>query len=115
MGDPVQIFNAGNSSLGNDLNRGIDKVNVAGLDYDRHGNLWMSNAWAPAPISVRTKSGSWYSYTPGSILNGNLLISDILAASNGYKWIMRPRGNGLLVFDDNGTRWTIRATTGTSC
>ncbi len=102
-GRPVQIFNAGNSSLGNDLNQGIEKVNVAGLDYDLDGNLWISNAWAPSPISVRTKSGSWYSYTPGSILNGNLLIADILAASNGYKWIVRPRGNALLVFDDNGT------------
>lgn len=102
-GRPVQIFNAGNSSLGNDLNLGIDKVNVAGLDYDLDGNLWISNAWAPSPISVRTKSGSWFSYSPGSILNGNLLIADILAASNGYKWIVRPRGNALLVFDDNGT------------
>ncbi|MBL0129324.1 MAG: hypothetical protein IPP83_18170 [Flavobacteriales bacterium] len=100
---PVANYTVGNSSLGVVTNDGSGKVNVGGLSYDQGGNLWMTNAWAAAPISVRTRNGTWYSFTPGSVLNGNLLLAEILAASNGYKWIIRPRGNALLVFNDNGT------------
>lgn len=76
---------------------------VGGLAYDKSGNLWMTNSNCTSPISVRTKSGGWRSFSPGSILNNNTLLSDIVAAENGYKWIIRPRSNGLLVFSDNGT------------
>jgi hypothetical protein len=102
-GRAVTIYNASNSSLQNHTFNSSAQVNVAGLDYDEDGNLWITNAWAPAPISVRTKSGEWKSFSPGTLLNGVNLMSDIVAASNGYKWIVRPRGNALLVFDDNGT------------
>jgi sugar lactone lactonase YvrE len=70
------------------------------LDYDKDGTLWISNAWSDEkPIVARSKDGSWYAFSPGAVLNNNLLIGDILAARNGYKWIIRPRGNGLLVYD----------------
>lgn len=100
---PVSFFTPDNSALRSELNGTPNKVNVAGLSFDEQGNLWMTNPLTPNPIVVYTRSGSWYSYSPGGLLNGNFLVSDILAASNGYKWIIRPRGNALLVFDDNGT------------
>ncbi|MBK9418283.1 MAG: hypothetical protein IPN62_13650 [Flavobacteriales bacterium] len=102
-GIAVEIYNADNSSLGLDVLGFEGRLNVGGMDHDQDGNLWMTNAWSAAPLSVRTKSGSWYSYSPGSLLSNNQLIASILAASNGFKWIVRPRGNALLVFDDNGT------------
>jgi hypothetical protein len=37
------------------------------------------------------------------VLGGNTLVSDILAATNGIKWVIRPRSNGMLVFYDGGT------------
>ncbi len=98
-----QIYYANNSTLGYETSTGTTKVNVAGLDLDKDGNLWISNGNAASPISVRTKSGSWRAYSPGSILANNTLLSDILAAKNGLKWVIRPRSNGLLVFNDNGT------------
>jgi hypothetical protein len=100
---PTTIYNHTNSILQQELNGPAGKVNVAGLSFDRNGNLWVTNALTPAPIAVLKKNGEWRSYSPGTILNGNFLVSDILAANNGYKWIIRPRGNALLVFDDNGT------------
>ncbi len=100
---PVTIYNETNSSLGVVTNDGSGKVNVAGMCFDANGNLWMTNAWAAQPISVLTRSGQWQSFSPGSVLNGNLLLAEIIAASNGYKWIVRPRGNALLVMNDNGT------------
>ena len=55
------------------------------------------------PIVARGKNGAWYTFQPGSILGGNALLSDVLAARNGYKWIIRPRGNGLLVYDSGNS------------
>ncbi len=99
------VLNAGNSSLQRNATSdpAVGMVQVGGLVYDGDGNLWISNALAPSPISVRTKSGSWRAFNPGSVLGGNSLMADITVGDNGYKWIVRPRGNGLLVFDDNGT------------
>jgi hypothetical protein len=101
--EPGMIHNQTNSSLGLATNDGGGKVNVAGIDFDAQGVLWASNAYAAAPISARTRNGQWYSYSPGSILGGNGLLGEIIAASNGYKWLIRPRATGLLVFNDNGT------------
>lgn len=100
---PVGIFSDVNSSLGPVTNDGSNKVNVGGLCYDAGGNLWITNAWSARPVSVLTRSGQWQSFTPGALLNGNLLLADIVAASNGLKWIVRPRGNAILLFNDNGT------------
>lgn len=100
---PIAIHNETNSSLGIVTNDGSGKVNVGGLTYDANGNLWITNAWAAKPLSVLTRSGQWQSFTPGSLLNGNLLLADIIAARNGLKWIVRPRGNSLIVFNDKGT------------
>ena len=38
-----------------------------------------------------------------TILNNNRLLGDILPTEGGFKWIIRPRGQGLLVFNDGGT------------
>jgi len=98
-----QIYYADNSTLGYETSSGTTKVNVGGLAFDQDGNLWISNGNADAPISVRTKSGSWRAYDAGAALGSNTLVSDILAAGNNLKWVVRPRSNGLLVFNDNGT------------
>ncbi len=105
--DLVQIYNHTNSALEfdaalnqNDMN---NLVRVAGIEYDEEGNLWMTNSASPTPIVVRTPDNVWHAYDPGSILNNNRLMGDILCGQNGYKWIIRPRTNGLLVFNDNGT------------
>lgn len=97
------IYYENNSTLGYEAATGTTKVNVGGLDFDKDGNLWISNASAEAPISVRTASGSWRAYDPGAVIGSNTLVSDIMAAQNNLKWLLRPRSNGLLVFDDGGT------------
>lgn len=102
-GVPVQIYNADNSALGLDINSVEGRLFVSGLDYDRDGNLWMSNAWSENPVVVRSKEGDWHAFTPGNVLNGNLLLGDVVAARNGYKWFIRPRGNGILVYDSGNS------------
>ncbi len=100
---PIRFLNNTNSGLEAELNGAPNKVNSAGLSFDGDGNLWVTNASVPAVIKVLTKDGEWFSYNPGGILGSNFLVSDILAATNGFKWVIRPRGNGMLVFNDNGT------------
>lgn len=97
------IWNAANSSLGNNGNPSDGIVDVAGMDFDVDGNLWVSNANCDDLLSVRKKNGTWKSFSPGGITGGTNLISDIVAAHNNIKWMVRPRGNGILVFTDNGT------------
>ncbi len=102
-GEPVAIYNADNSALGLDINGFEGRLFVSGLAYDRDGTLWMANAWSERPIVARTKDGQWYSFSTGTLLNGNLLISDIVTGRNGYKWFVRPRGNGILVYDSGNS------------
>lgn len=97
------IWNATNSSLGTNGTPADGVVDVGGLDFDKDGNLWVSNANTQKVISVRKKDGTWKSFDPGTILGGNELLSDITAMENGQKWLVRPRTSGLLVFTDGGT------------
>lgn len=99
------IYNADNSSLQINPAFGSDNsVQVAGMAFDAEGDLWVTNSNCAAPISVRTAGGTWRSFAPGSVLNNNALLSDILPSrENRLKWVIRPRSNGMLVFTDNGT------------
>lgn len=100
---PTMIHNVTNSGLSPVVGGYSDQVNIGGIDVDESGNVWMTNSGATKSIAVFTKAGQWHAFDAGSLLNGNFLVSDILVASNGYKWVIRPRGNALLVFNDNGT------------
>lgn len=99
------FYGADNSSLQRFQNSGSNSVPtlVGGLAYDEKGNLWVTNSHCNAPISVRLKNGNWYSFSANTALANNTLLSDIIVGTNGYKWIVRPRSSGLLVFSDNGT------------
>lgn len=99
------FFGPGNSTLQRSQNNEADNVPtyVGALAFDERGNLWVSNSNCNKPISVRLRNGNWYSFGFSSVLGTETLLSDIIAARNGLKWVVRPRGLGLLVFSDNGT------------
>lgn len=71
---------------------------VAGLCFDTENNLWVSNFGATQPLKVRKADGSWKSFAVPFSLFENAL-AQIVVDDNGYKWIVSPLGNGLLVFD----------------
>jgi hypothetical protein len=104
-GHVTGFYGANNSTLQRFQNGTSDDIptQVGGIAYDEAGNLWVSNSNCIKPISVRLKNGNWYSMGTGSALGNNSLIADMIVAENGYKWIIRPRSAGLLVFTDNGT------------
>lgn len=79
-----------------------ESYRVAGLAFDINNNLWISNFGASQPLHVLTANGTWHSFAVPFWLNGNALYQ-IIVDDGGRKWIVAPLGNGLLVFDDNGT------------
>ncbi|MFZ1686061.1 MAG: hypothetical protein WAU70_01475 [Flavobacteriales bacterium] len=102
----VGFYNQDNTNGALQIFDGLGSANVvqvAGIAFDKDGNMWVSNSNVSNPVVVRKANGTWKSFNPGTILNNFTLLSRIVPATNGYKWFIRPRGNGLLVFNDGGT------------
>jgi hypothetical protein len=98
----TEVFNNYNSDL-NDADDLKDWVGITGLDFDDQGNLWMANSRNANSIAVLTTDKKIHSYAFGNLINSDL-TSAILVGPNNYKWTLLPSsGQGILVFDDNGT------------
>lgn len=97
----VNIFNETNSSLG--VNPNYYWVGVFGMTFDQNGNLWLTNAYADSALSVRKADGSWQAFSLLSVLPAYPTLGQIIANQYNQKWIVLPRGGGILVFDENGT------------
>ncbi len=75
---------------------------VSGLAFDHEKNLWVSNYGAAQNIVVRKADGTWKTLAPPFALNENA-VSQIVIDDENQKWIVSPRGNGLIVLNDNNT------------
>jgi hypothetical protein len=75
---------------------------ISGLVFDKENNLWIANYGAAQNIVVRKSDGSWKTFAPPFALNENA-VSQIIIDDDNQKWIVSPRGNGLIVFNDNNT------------
>lgn len=91
----VSVFKQNN--LGVSLND-PGTYRVAGLAFDTDNNLWIANDGAAAPLRVRKADGNWRAFAPSFALPQNALAR-LLVDLNQYKWIIAPRGNGLLCYD----------------
>jgi ligand-binding sensor domain-containing protein len=87
--------------------------NVSGLAFDIQHNLWVANYGAQHQLHVRKADGSWRSFTIPYSLTGNA-VSQILIDDQNQKWIISPKGNGLICFNDGNSidnpgddRWRI--------
>ena len=75
---------------------------ISGLAFDKANNLWISNYGAAQNVLVRKNDGSWKTFAPPFALNENA-ASQIIIDDEDQKWIVSPKGNGLIVFNDNKT------------
>ncbi|HET6721559.1 MAG TPA: two-component regulator propeller domain-containing protein, partial [Chitinophagaceae bacterium] len=75
---------------------------VAGLAFDKENNLWIANYGAAQNIVVRKNDGNWKTFAPPFALSENA-VSQIVIDDENQKWIVSPKGNGLIVFDDNAS------------
>lgn len=92
-----RIFTPANSKLSM-VSGDFQQVRVAGLAFDRSGNLWMTNHSTNNPLVCYTADGEWYEYT----LGGATRALDLVIDDFGRKWI-RIQDQGLVVYDNNGT------------
>ena len=102
----VEHYNAFNSSLDSTM----DKTYVSGLQYDKKGNLWMTNSYCNKMLKMLATDGTWYSYNITSNIGSSdlseVVAENLLIDSRGYKWVNFPRDGvsyHLIAFTDNGT------------
>lgn len=104
---PINHYNAANSVLDSTPE---GKTFVSGVQYDKKGNLWMTNSRCPKMLKMLEPNGTWHSY---NITNGVLsssyeavIAEKLLVDSRGYKWVNFRLGSvryNLVAFSDNGT------------
>jgi ligand-binding sensor domain-containing protein len=86
---------------------------VSGLAFDAEGNLWVANFGAQEYLHVRKKDGSWKSFSAPFTIGENA-VAQVLVDDFDNKWIIAPKGNGLIAFNHGSSieaagddRWRI--------
>lgn len=79
---------------------GAPYVRVCGLAMDKYKNLWITQTEVVGTLKAMKPDGSWI---VNPITIAGITIGDLIIAKSGYKWVILPKGNGLLVLDDNDT------------
>jgi hypothetical protein len=77
-------------------------IRIGGLAFDKNENLWITNWGVDEPISVLKKDGTWKSFKYKDAINFPYM-TDIIITKTDNKWCILPRGEGLFVFNNNGT------------
>ncbi len=75
---------------------------ITGLTFDEKGNLWISNPGTKDVIVKMDSNYKWESYNLGSLSGISDVFVDIVLDDLGQKWLVAPRGKGILVFDEGG-------------
>ena len=96
----VEVYNADNSTLDYWITD-PSLINISGLGFDSHNNLWVANTGANRLLSAMEPDGTWHSFSLGGTTSGND-IGVMIIDNNDYKWILK-RGGELIVFNDGGT------------
>lgn len=99
----TNVYNEDNSTL--DTLHGLPGyywLGIGGSVFDGDNNLWVTNSSVNRALSVKKNDGTWQSFDFSGLINNNIVGKLIIDNSN-QKWIILPKGNGLLVFNDNNT------------
>lgn len=75
-------------------------LEISGLTFDDKGNLWILNPGAKDVIMKMDTNYKWESYNLGSLSGISDVFVDIVLDDLGQKWLVAPRGKGILVFDE---------------
>ena len=104
---PEEHYNAANSLL-DSVQSGA--TYVSGLQYDKKGNLWMTNSYCTNMLKMLEPDGTWHGYNIASVVGtssvGEVVADNLLVDSRGYKWMNFPRSGvdyHLIAFTENGT------------
>lgn len=75
---------------------------VAGMTYDKDGNLWCVSSVNPMALHRLTPAGVWKAFSLSPFVTEEVLTG-IVIDDYGQKWISLGRSQGIIVYDDNGT------------
>ena len=78
-------------------------IRVKSIAFDDDGNLWGANSQVNNPLFVRKNNGDWHSFSFTSTSTVNRNLGDIVIDNTGQKWVVVPKGVGLVVYNDNNT------------
>ena len=98
---PVTLYNESNSSLTSLASPSSSNIRISSSNYDRSGNLWVTNSRVKNGLNVLKTSGQWQSYNMETILD-NFLNNDyskIVIDRSGTKWIASSQ-NGVIAFNE---------------
>ncbi len=95
----VAHYTEENSSLQSFVSGNYSVLKVGGICFDKDNQLWVSNASAEKPVSVRHLNGEWESFSLGT-LGSSMEIGRIMADSYGQKWIISRNAETLFAFDE---------------
>lgn len=63
----------------------------------------MTNSHVLTCLNVKKADNTWRTYDFSGLIPIGETVSKLMITSTGQKWMILPRGQGMLVFDDNGT------------
>jgi ligand-binding sensor domain-containing protein len=95
------IYNKSNSTLQDAINY-PDFIGIAGLAYDLNNNLWVTNSANPTGLHMMEPNGTWHAYSLSPLVTSDV-IGDLVIDQYDQKWIIMPRGHGIIVYNDNNT------------
>jgi hypothetical protein len=95
-GQPVQRYSPENSSLQTIIPGAFCRI--GGVAFDSKGNMWVSNAGVPNPISIMTPERNWTGFPYENLISSQRL-SDITISPSGHLWVIIPSGGGLFALD----------------
>ena len=96
----TNIYTAQNSMVDSTF---FGTTKIGGLAFDNDNNLWILSSFSNNQLAVKTANNEWNNFTlPSSITSSNVLTQLIVSQDN-YKWIVEPRNNSVIVYDDNNT------------
>lgn len=101
----VKLYTYQNSPLESSVPNNYSYTRIAGLAFDKEGNLWTTNCRVPYAVKVLKPDGSWIKMPYTSQLTNIEMMDKILITASGNKWMNIPyaNGSGVFVCNDNNT------------
>jgi len=98
----LNVFDNNNSPL--NTAGATNLVKITDMKFDKNNNLWILTTPSNSGqcLTVKTNYNQWKSFAFSGVSSSDNL-GKLLNDSYENKWMILPRGGGILVFNDNGT------------
>lgn len=96
------VYNPQNSTISNiEGFANMYWVGVGGIAFDKSHNMWVTSARTSNVLSVKKADATWKNFRFN--LTGEKVVANIVIDDHDQKWMIMPRENSIIVFNDNGT------------